>query len=106
MNEPHDVVAVHHTHIYPGAKGRYGASGTPPEDGADVQVEFSDGVVAQAVLHPLPAGRRLLEVAAYVTAAGHGIPAKVWILERDGEDAAAFRVRDHGEPAAPRRRRR
>ncbi len=102
-----ETVAVHHTHIYPGAKGRYGAVGTPSEDGTDVGVEFSDGVVAQAVLYPLPGGRRLMEVNPYVTAAGHSIPSKVWILERDGEDdAAAFRVRDHGEPAGPRRRRR
>ncbi len=102
------VVSVSHTHIYPGSRGRYADATPPPRDGAAVEVEFSDGVAARALLFSLPGDRRLLEVDEYMTAAGKRIPAKVWILERDGDDPGddplCFRVREHGEPAGPRRR--
>lgn len=74
-------IFVHHTHLYPGAKGRLAE---PPADGPAL-VEFSDGVAVTGRMEG-----ETLAMPAYRTAAGTKVDAKRWRL---AFNADGFKVR-------------
>ena len=79
------------SHAYPGAVAII--DGEARE--GPVHVEFADGIVTEAHLKPLDGERIRLNVAAYNTAKGSAIAAKVWILEPDV--GQCWKVRRRGE---------
>jgi hypothetical protein len=78
---------VDHSHLFPGARLSC-IEGEPPSAGSPTEalVRFGDGAQAPASLDVLheTAGRYLLDVGPYETAAGTGMPAKAWVVELDG----------------------
>ena len=76
-------LSFHDTHAYPGC------GAILVDDGADTRggavVEFSDGSVAAATYELLAADEMLLRVDPYTTARRTRIPAKSWILRRNGD---------------------
>ena len=87
------------THFYKGARAVAGAPLPRRREGRIAcVVEFSDGAMGGGEIEKTHAGRWRLELGARRTAKGTAIPARAWLLEREGaaEGArtAALRVID------------
>ena len=87
---------VDHSHLFPGARlscseGDLPSAGSP----AEALVLFGDGARAPASLDVLheTAGRYLLDVGPYETAAGTDMPAKAWVVEATGGQGSGWTLR-------------
>jgi hypothetical protein len=88
------VAVCGHTHLFPGARCR--VQGLPDPDAfaaaptpIDVDVRFSDAVIAEARLSTADPAGPVLVVPAYTTGAGTAIDSRTWVvraLARKGDE--------------------